>query len=115
MGPDAAARGTSWAGESIDSVPCDCSECRPISTVADWGIACTAANRPVYWGLGDVGRDPRECSEDVLRVPHGQACDATTIALALSDRFPARFRPSTLQSASRNLASSWTQAGYLNG
>ena len=57
----------------------------------------------------------RECSEDVLGITHGQAYDATAIALALSERYPARFRSTTLRSTAQNLASSWTQAGYLTG
>jgi hypothetical protein len=80
-----------------------------------WGA--DPPGKPMLGYLAATARDPllRECSEDVLGVPQGEVHDATAIALALSDRFPSRFSPSTLQSASRNLASSWTQAGYLTG
>src|SRR5262249_28119075 len=80
-----------------------------------WGA--DQPGKPMLASLAATARDPllRECSEDVLGVPHGQAYDATAIALALSDRYPARFRPTTLRSTAQNLASSWTQAGYLTG
>ena len=67
--------------------------------------------------LAATARDSllRECSEGVLGVHHGQAYDATAIAQALSERYPSRFRPTTLHSTAQNLASSWTQAGYLTG
>jgi len=34
---------------------------------------------------------------------------------ALNQKYPARFRPTTLHSTAQNLASSWTQAGFLVG
>ena len=40
---------------------------------------------------------------------------AAAIARHLSERYPDRFRASTLHSTAQNLASSWTQAGYLTG
>jgi hypothetical protein len=73
--------------------------------------------KPMLAYLAATARDPllRECSEDVLGVPQSQAHDATAIAQNLSERFPSRFRPTTLRSTAQNLASSWTQAGYLSG
>ena len=57
----------------------------------------------------------RECSDIVLAVPRGQRLDAFAISQSLSERHPARFRATTLHSTAQNLASSWTQAGYLTG
>jgi hypothetical protein len=80
-----------------------------------WGADQTG--KPMLAYLAATARDPllRECSEDVLGVPHGQDYDATAIALALSERYPARFRASTLHATAQRLASSWTQTGYLTG
>ena len=75
------------------------------------------AGRPVLAYLAASARDRllRECSKIVLGVPGGQKLDAFTISQALSERYPARFRATTLHSTAQNLASSWTQAGYLTG
>ena len=37
------------------------------------------------------------------------------IAQSLGERYPSRFKPTTLHSTAQNLASSWAQAGYLTG
>jgi hypothetical protein len=80
-----------------------------------WGA--DRGGQPMLAYLAATARDPllRECAEDVLGVPHGRAYDATAIALTLSERHRVRFRATTLRSTARNLASSWTQAGYLTG
>jgi hypothetical protein len=80
-----------------------------------WGA--DQSGRPMLAYLAAAARDPllRECSDFVLGVPQGQALDAVAIALALSERYPARFRASTLHATAQRLASSWTQAGYLSG
>ncbi len=73
--------------------------------------------RPMLAFLAASGRDSllRECTDHVLAVPRGQAVAAAEIAQALSERYPSRFRPTTLLSTAQNLASSWTQVGYLTG
>jgi hypothetical protein len=73
--------------------------------------------RPMLAYLAASARDPllRECSDIVLGYPRGQKLDAFTIAEALLERRPARYRATTLHSTAQNLASSWTQAGYLKG
>lgn len=73
--------------------------------------------RPMLAYLAASARDLllRESSDIVLGVPRGQRLDAFTIAQALSERHPARFRATTLHSTAQNLASTWTQAGYLTG
>ena len=41
--------------------------------------------------------------------------NSTQIAEHIRERYPERFRPTTLKSTAQNLASSWTQAGFLSG
>jgi hypothetical protein len=90
---------------------------RAVFRLLRYSWAADQAGKPMLAYLAATARDPllRECSEDVLGVPHGQAYDAAAIALALSERYPARFRASTLHATAQRLASSWTQAGYLTG
>jgi hypothetical protein len=73
--------------------------------------------RPMLAYLAASARDVllRDCSDLVLDVTHGQPFDAIEVAQALAERYPARFRPSTLLATAQRLASSWTQAGYLTG
>ncbi len=79
--------------------------------------AADQTGKPMLAYLAASARDRllRECSEIVLGVPRGQTLDAFTISEALSERYPARFRATTQHSTAQNLASSWTQAGYLTG
>ena len=79
--------------------------------------AMDQAGRPMLAFLAASGRDSllRECTDHVLTVPRGQAVAAAEIAQGLIERYPSRFRPTTIHSTARNLASSWTQAGYLTG
>ncbi len=79
--------------------------------------AADQASKPMLAFLAASGRDTllRECTDIALAVPRGQSVTSAEISTGLSERYPSRFRPTTLQSASRNLASSWTQAGYLTG
>ena len=79
--------------------------------------ASDQTGRPMLAYLAAVARDPllRECSDVVLDVRQDETLDAAAIALALSERHPGRFRPSTLLATAQRLASSWTQAGYLTG
>jgi hypothetical protein len=80
-----------------------------------WGA--DPSGRPMLAYLAAAARDPllRECSDMVLGTRPGQPLDAAAIAPVLSERYPARFRPSTLHATAQRLASSWTQAGYLSG
>jgi hypothetical protein len=79
--------------------------------------ASDRAGRPMLALLTASARDPllRESFDIVLDMPQGEPFSAIEIAQALSERHPARFQPTTLRSTARNLASSWTQAGYLAG
>ena len=80
-----------------------------------WGTE--QAGKPMLAFLAASGRDGllRDCTEGILSVPEGQALTADAISLALNERYPARFGPSTLHATAQRLASSWTQAGYLTG
>ena len=75
------------------------------------------AGKPMLAFLAASGRDTllRDSSDGILAIPKGQTVTAVEISQGLSEQYPSRFGPTTLQSASRNLASSWTQAGYLTG
>ena len=79
--------------------------------------ASDPAGKPMLGYLAAAGRDTllRDCTGYVLAVPRGQGVDAGEIARSLNERYPSRFRPTTLISTAQNLASSWTQAGYLTG
>lgn len=79
--------------------------------------ASDQAGKPMLAFLAASGRDNllRDSTGYVLAVPRGQRVDAAGIAHALGERYPSRFRPTTLLSTAQNLASSWTQAGYLTG
>jgi hypothetical protein len=73
--------------------------------------------RPMLAYLAACARDVllRECTDVILDVPVGQDFGATTISQILSERYPARFKPSTLHATAQRLASSWTQSGFLTG
>ena len=79
--------------------------------------AVDRVGRPMLAFLAASGRDLllRDSTDFVLAVPRGQGVDAAGIAQFLNERYPSRFKPTTVQSTSQNLASSWTQAGYLTG
>ncbi len=73
--------------------------------------------RPMLAVLAAAARDPllRESTPFVVAIPMNAAVDAAQIADHLKEKYPERFKPTTLRSTARNLASSWTQAGYLTG
>jgi hypothetical protein len=57
----------------------------------------------------------REYTPLVLQSSHGEPVNSTQIAEHIRERYPERFRAATLKSTAQNLASSWTQAGYVTG
>jgi len=73
--------------------------------------------QPMLAFLAASTRDPllREATPFLLSVPVQAAVNAAQIGEHLNQKYPARFRPTTLHSTARNLASSWTQAGLLTG
>ena len=76
-----------------------------------------ASARPLLAYLAAAARDPllRESTPFVVGIPVNAAVNATQVASYLKEKYPARFKPTTLLSTAQNLASSWTQAGYLAG
>ncbi|MBA2114073.1 hypothetical protein HOV93_12290 [Planctomycetes bacterium FF15] len=76
-----------------------------------------SAGRPMLAFLVAVARDPllRDMTPTILLEPSGQDVNAREIAVWLREKFPGRYRDTTLKSTSQNLASTWTQAGILTG
>jgi len=80
-----------------------------------WSI--DQAGRPMLAFLAAAARDPllRETTPFVLTMPIGADVDAIMIGGYVNEKYPNRFRPTTLHSTAQNLASSWTQAGFIRG
>jgi hypothetical protein len=79
--------------------------------------AADQAGRPVLAFLAAAARDPllRQTTPFVQAVPFGEPVTADQIVRHLSEKFPGRFQASTALATAQRLASSWTQAGYLQG
>jgi hypothetical protein len=90
---------------------------RPVFRLLRHYWASDASARPLLAYLAAAARDPllRESTPYMVSIPVGAAVDSRQVADHLEGRYPARFRPSTLLSTAQNLASTWTQAGYLAG
>lgn len=75
------------------------------------------ASRPLLALLIALARDPafRESAEAVLDALPGTQVRAPDLAAAFEVRHPGRLGPKMAASLSRNAASSWTQAGFLQG
>jgi hypothetical protein len=75
------------------------------------------SSRPMLAFLLAAARDTllREMAPLVVGIKLNEVVTASAIGEHLAQQFPSRFRPTTLQSTAQNLASSWTQAGYLRG
>jgi len=73
--------------------------------------------RPMLAFLVAATRDPllRDATPFIVAQPMAADVNANQIGEHLAQKFPGRYRPTTLHSVSQNLASSWTQAGYLAG
>ena len=76
-----------------------------------------ASARTMLAYLAAAARDPllRDATAFVVAIPVNTAVNSTQVASHLEERYPARFKTSTLLSTARNLTSSWTQAGFLTG
>ncbi len=74
-------------------------------------------SQPMLAFLLAAARDTllREMTPLVIGVKLNETVAADAIGEHLAQQYPSRFRPTTLHSTAQNLASSWTQAGYLRG
>ena len=75
------------------------------------------AAQPQLALLCATARDPilRAITPCVLELPFGTAITPQSIAEEADRQFPGKFEPGSLQRLGRNAASSWTQAGLLQG
>ncbi len=75
------------------------------------------AGEPVLAAFCAVARDPllRASSERILEVSEGEEVTSQELEESVDRAFPGRFRPDTLARTGRNIASSWTQSGHLQG
>ena len=75
------------------------------------------AARPLLAFLAAAARDPllREATPFVLAIPVGGEVTPKLVEERLAQHFPDRFGPATLRSTSRNLVSTWSQAGLVVG
>jgi hypothetical protein len=75
------------------------------------------SSQPMLAFLLASARDPllREATPFVVAVKLDDIVTADALSEHLSQQYPSRFRPTTLHSTAQNLASSWTQAGYVRG
>jgi hypothetical protein len=80
-----------------------------------WAI--DANSQPMLAFLVACARDPllRASTPFLFTIPLGQTVPPDAIADHLHALYPSRFRPSTLIATAQRLASSWAQAGYLQG
>ncbi len=75
------------------------------------------SSQPMLAFLLAAARDTllREMAPLVVGIKLNEVVTASAIGEHLAQQFASRFRPTTLHSTAQNLASSWTQAGYLRG
>ena len=79
--------------------------------------ATDADSQPMLAFLVACARDPllRAATPFLFTIPLGHTVSPGAIASHLHVQYPSRFRPSTLIATAQRLASSWAQAGYLQG
>lgn len=80
-----------------------------------WGAELDA--QPTLALLCATARDPilRAVTPLVLQLPPGTLVLPSTISTEAERRFPGKFGPKTVRTLGRNVASSWEQAGLLEG
>ena len=64
-----------------------------------------------------AAREPllRATAPAILAAPRETPVEPAVLANAVNEGFPGRYNARTLQNIGKNAASSWTQAGYLQG
>lgn len=79
--------------------------------------AADQAGRPMLAFLAAIARDPllRDLTPFILAVPRDAEVNSQQVGDFLAEKYPGRFRQTTLLSTAQNIASTWTQAGYLRG
>jgi len=77
----------------------------------------TESGRPLLALLCALARDPvLNCTVDlIIETPEGGKLTAKSFETVIENYFPGRMNAKTLASAGRNVASSWTQSGHLQG
>ena len=92
-------------------------ESRPVFRLLRHFWIADPAARPMLACLAAAARDAlfRDMTPFVFSVPIGATLDPKEVAKSLGEKFSGRFSAATITSTSQNLASSWTQAGYLTG
>jgi hypothetical protein len=76
-----------------------------------------AEARPLLTLLLAAAREPllRATAPAILAAPRETVVEPAVLADAVNAAFPERYNARTLQNIGKNAASSWTQAGYLQG
>jgi hypothetical protein len=79
--------------------------------------ASDRAARPMLAFLAAAARDSlvRETTPFIQGIAIGEAVTPEQVAGHLNDKYPARFKASTAIATAQRLASSWAQAGFLQG
>ncbi len=95
------------------ALDCDCTLFRQLRHF--W--PADSSSQPMLAFLLAAARDTllRDATPFVVAVKLDEIVTAQAIGEHLTHLYPKRFRPTTLHSTAQNLASSWTQAGYLRG
>jgi len=77
----------------------------------------TESGRPLLALLCALARDPvLRCTTDlIIETPEDGTLTAKSFEAIIENKYPGRLNPKTLASAGRNVASSWTQSGHLQG
>lgn len=78
---------------------------------------CESDAHPLLAALCATARDPlvRAGSQRILEADEGDFVSAAELQASVERAFPGRYRPDTLARTGRNLASSFTQSGHLQG
>lgn len=90
----------------------------PIYSVLRWAWNISEEQeRPLLALLCVLSRDAslRITAPYIISLPPGKIADKDTVASLIEQEFPNKYSPAVIASMTRNLLSSWTQAGHLKG